>query len=144
MPLAHPIFRKALGGSSAILRTQLVVNLDVKVSSVLLVGLHLQIAHDLLSLLYREDVTQVEDCLLPVCVLGVRARGESDGLVTRCKVDVEPCYERVHEIIASAGELEWYREGEISCGAGVEIKSQDCSGVSHGRLDFDGIDKRFG
>jgi hypothetical protein len=55
-------------------------------------------------------------------VLGVRARGEADGLVAGSEVDIEPCDDRVNEIIPAGIECEGYSESQIGSCAGVEIE----------------------
>ena len=57
------------------------------------------------------------------------------------EVDVKPCDQGVDEIIPAAVERKWDREGQVSSRAGVEIKSDDSSGVSHNSFDFDGVNK---
>ena len=88
-----------------VVRVQLVVDGDVEITVVLLAGLVLQDTGDGLALLDCQDVLQVEDSLLPVCVLCVRASGELDGLVAAGELDVEPCDQGVDKVVAADLEL---------------------------------------
>lgn len=120
-----------------------VVDLNVQVAAVLVVGLDVELALDLLAVLHGEDVLDVEDGLFPVGVLGVRAGGEADGLVAGGEVDVEPGNEGVDEVIALSGEGEGGVEGEVGGGAGVEVEGEHGDGIGDDRLEVDGIDQRL-
>jgi hypothetical protein len=76
----------------------------------------------LLSLLDRQHLPQVEDCLLPVGVLCVRASGEPDGFVAGSEVDVEPSDKGVYEVIAATVEREGRGKGEVGGRAGVQVE----------------------
>ena len=99
---------------------------------------------DLLALLYRQNLPQVEDSLLPVGVLGVRAGRESDWLVTCGEIDIEPGDQSVDEVVASAVESKGCCEVEILGGTGVEVESDYGKGVGYNSFDLDGINERFG
>lgn len=88
--LAHLVLAVALGDTTRVLRVHLVVDLDVEVSSVVLVGLAAEFTLDRLAGLDGKDVGQVEDGLFPVGVLGVWASAESYGLVASGELNVEP------------------------------------------------------
>lgn len=123
---------------------KLVCDLDIQITLVLLVGLVLQDTSDLLTLLHREDLAQVEYSLLPVSVFGVWASTKADWLVTGCEVNIEPSDQCVDEVIAASIENEGGGESQISCCASVEIKGEDGGGVGYDGLNFDGVNKRFG
>jgi hypothetical protein len=141
--LAHLVLSLSLHVPRAVLGIEQVLDLDVQVAAVLVVRSDIEVAVDLLALLYRQDILKVEDGLLPVGVLGVRASGETDGLVASREVDIKPSNKGVDEIVTAAGELEGDRECKVGDSAGVEIQGKDGHGVSHGGLDVDGVDKRL-
>ncbi|KFY20163.1 hypothetical protein V493_07733, partial [Pseudogymnoascus sp. VKM F-4281 (FW-2241)] len=109
----------ALGLPCNVLGLELVRDLDVEVTRVLLVGLVDEDTLDLLALLHGQDLAQVEDGLLPVSVLGVWAGGEANGLVAGGEVDIEPRDEGVHEVVAAGLEDKGGGEGKVGDGAGV-------------------------
>ena len=110
MYLAHAVLAVVLRRAVEILSLEFVGNADVKVAAVLGVGLDLKIALDRLAFLDSEDVLEVEDGLLPVSVLCVRASREANGLVAGGKVNVKPRDESVDKVIAFDGEVEWGAE----------------------------------
>lgn len=120
---------------------EVVVNLNVEVATVLVVGPDVELALDLLAVLDGEDVLDVEDGLLPVGVLGVGAGGEADGLVASGEVDVEPRDEGVDEVVALGRQGEGGVEGEVGGGAGVEVEGEDGDGVGDDGLEVNGVDE---
>lgn len=86
----HLVLATTLCLSRDVIRLELIGDLDVEIALILLVGLVLEDAFDLLALLDGEHFAEVEDGLLPVGVFGVWAGGEADGFVAGCEVDVEP------------------------------------------------------
>lgn len=138
---AHLILASSLSRSGRVVRAELVGDLDVEIALVLIVGLVLKDALDLLALLDGEDVLEVEYGLLPVGVLGVRAGGEADGLVTGGEIDIEPGDQGVHEVVPAAVEGEWEGEGQIGSRAGVEVEGENGSGVGDNGLDLDRVDE---
>ena len=122
---------------------QLVRDLDVEVALVLVVGLVLEDAAYLLSLLYGQDFSEVEDGLLPVRVFSMRACGEADGFMACCEVDVEPGDQGMYEIIST--DIKGERRGESKVGgfACVEIESEDSGWVSDHGFDFDSVNERL-
>lgn len=99
---------------------------------------------DLLALLHGKHVLEVEDGLLPVGVLCVRAGREGDSLVAGGELDVEPGNERVDEIVAAGGEIVGDAVGEIGDGAGVEVESENGGGIGDDGLHLDGVDQGLG
>ncbi len=91
-----------------------------------------------------QDLTEVENGLFPVRVLGVRTGAESNWLVTGGEVDVEPSNQRMYKIVAAAVEHKGRRESEICGGASVEVEGKDGGWVGDNGFDFDGVDERFG
>jgi hypothetical protein len=124
-----------------ILRLELVVDLDVEIAVVLLAGPRVEHTGYALALLDCQDVLEVEDGLLPVRVLCVRARGELDGLVAGGKLNVEPRNHGVDKVAAAHLEVKWAVEGEVGNGARVEIEGKDGGGVGDDGLDVDGVDE---
>ena len=119
---SHFVFTRRGRLPCGIFRLEGVVDLDVQVALVLLIRSALQIALDTLALLDCQDFAQVEDGLLPVRVLGVRARRETNGLVAGSELDVEPSYQSVHEVVAADLELKGRGEREICNTDGVEVE----------------------
>lgn len=117
---------------------------DVKVTAVVVVGSACELTLDLLAGLDGEDVLEVEDGLLPVGVLGVRASGEADGLVAGGELDVEPRDHGVDVVGAAHREVEGKLEGEVLNGASVEIEGNDRRGVGDNGLQLDGVDEGLG
>lgn len=131
------------GKSGCVADLEGIVDLNVQITAVLVVGLDVELALDLLAVLYGEDVLDVEDGLFPVGVLGVRASGEADGLVAGGEVDVEPGDKGMDEVISLGGEGEGSVEGEVGGGASVEVEGEHGNGVSDDRLKIDSIDQRL-
>lgn len=121
----------------------LVLEDDVEVATVVVVGGAGELALDLLAGLDGQDVLEVEDGLLPVGVLGVRAGGEADGLVAGGELDVEPRDHGVDVVGAAHGEGEGELEGKVGDGAGVEVEVEDRGGVGDDGLELDGVDERL-
>jgi hypothetical protein len=44
-------------------------------------------------------------------------------------------------IVAAALQLEGYAEGEVSCGAGVEVEDEHLGRLRHDGLNLDGVDQ---
>jgi hypothetical protein len=94
-----------------IICNQLVTNLHIQIPLILTIGLILQNASDLLSLLNRQDLSQIKHRLFPMRVFRVWARTKADGLMTRGEIDIEPCNKGVDEVVATAVEHEGRGEG---------------------------------
>lgn len=95
-------------------------------------------------MLYCQNVLKVEHSLLPVGILGVRARREADRLVACREVDIEPSDKGMDEIVTSAGKFEGNRKSKIVHGAFIQIKGQDSNRVSDSSLDLDIVNERLG
>lgn len=141
--LAHLVRSATLCSACGIGGLQLVVDCNVKVSAVLVVGAAGQRAVNLFALLTGENILEVEHCLLPVGVLGVRAGGESNGLVACGELDVEPRHKRVDEVVASSSQVELYVVSQVGGGALVQVKNQNTGGVGHNSLHLDSVDERL-
>lgn len=139
--LAHLVRALSTGRPGLVLSLEGVVELDVEVATVLVVGLDLQVALDLLALVDGDDLVEVKDGLLPVGVLCVGARGEADGLVAGGKLNVEPRHQRVNEVVAPGRQAEGYAEGQVGRGALVQVEGQDGGGVRDDGLDVDRVDQ---
>lgn len=98
-------------------------------------------AFDLLALLDGKDVVEVEDRLLPVCVLSMRTGRETDRLVAGSELDVEPCDYGVDEVVAASDKIEGAAEGEIGGCALVKVEGENARGVCYDGLDLDGVDE---
>lgn len=88
--LAHDVGALALGLTTLLVGLEVVLNLDIQISSVSLVRLAEKSAVELLASLDGEVVVKVEDGLFPVGVLCVRTSRELDGLVAGREFNVEP------------------------------------------------------
>jgi hypothetical protein len=144
MRLAHLVSATASSGTALVVGRGLVRKRDVKVAAVVVVGRAGELALDLLTGLDGEDVLEVEDGLLPVGVLGVRASGELDGLVAGGELDVEPRDHGVDVVGAAHGEGEGKLESEVVDGAGVKIEGKNARGVGDNGLELDDVDEGLG
>lgn len=144
MRLAHLVLALATDAAALVVGLSLVLEGDVKVAVVVLVGGTGEHALDLLAGLDGEDVLEVEDGLLPVGVLGVGTGGELDGLVAGGELDVEPRDHGVDVVGAADWEGEGELEGEVCDGAGVEVDGDDRSRVGDDGLELDGVDEGLG
>lgn len=142
--LAHLVQAPALSLPRGVLVLELVIDGDIKITLVFLVGAVVERALNLLALLDGEDVLEVEDGLLPVGVLGVGTGREADGLVAGGEVNVEPGDKGVDEVIASGDELEVGLESQVGSGASVKVEGQDVDGVSDDGLNVNSVDKGLG
>lgn len=71
----------------------------------------------------------------------MRPSREPYGLVACGEINVEPCDERVDEVIPAAVECKWCGKGQVCSRARVEIKSEDSGGISHNSFDFNSVNK---
>ena len=142
--LAHLVLAATAGGAALVVGRGLVRESDVKVTAVVVVGRANELTLDLLAGLDSEDVLEVEDGLLPVGVLGVRAGGEADGLVASGELDVEPRDHGVDVVRAAHREGEGKLESEVLNGASVEVKGDDGRGVGDNGLELDSVDEGLG
>lgn len=142
--LAHDVGALALGLTTLLVGLERILNLDVQISSVAVVGLAEQGTVELLAGLDGEVVVEVEDGLLPVSVLCVGAGAELDGLVAGGEFNVEPGDQSVDVVGAADGEGVRKVEGEIGDLAGVEVEGDERSGVGDDSLKVDSIDEGLG
>ena len=139
--LAHLVLGLSLSLAEWVLSLKLVRDLDIKITWVLGVWSVGEDTTDLLSLLDGQDITEVEDSLLPVCVLGVWAGGEADWLVAGGEIDIEPSDDGVDEVVTAGVEEEWGGEGKVGEGALVEVEGEDGGWVGDNGLDLDSVDE---
>lgn len=144
MQLAHDVGTLALGLTTLLVGFEVVLNLDIQISSVSLVGLAEKGTVELLASLNGEVVVKVEDGLFPVGVLCVRTSRELDGLVAGREFNVEPGNQGVHVVGAADGERVWEVESEIGDFAGVQIEGDESCGVGDDGLEVNSVDKRLG
>lgn len=142
--LAHLVLADARAGPVGVGGVQLVLDLDVEITTVLVVGATDERAMHLLALLDGEHVLEIEHCLLPVGVLGVRASGEGDGLVARGEFDVKPSHQRVNEVVASSSQIKRYTVGQIGNSALVQVEGEDTGGVGNDGLHLNSINEGLG
>jgi hypothetical protein len=63
--------------------------------------------------------------------------------VASSEVDIEPCDQRVNEVVTASMEGEWRRECEIRGRASIKIQSKDGGRIRDNSLNFDRINKRL-
>lgn len=134
----------ALGGATWVISLELVVELDVQISPVPLVGPAVELDAHLLAGLDGDGILEVEDGLLPVCVLCVWASRELDGLVAGAELDVEPGDQSVDVVGTADSELEGGVEGQVGDGDGVKVDFEDCGWVGDNGLHLDSVDEGLG
>jgi hypothetical protein len=142
--LAHLVLAATADRAARVGGRGLVGESDVEVTTVVVVRRACELTVDLLAGLDGEDVLEVEDGLLPVGVLGVRASGEADGLVAGGELDVEPRDHGVDVVGAAHGEGKGELECKVLNGAGVEVEGDDRRGVGDNGLELDGVDEGLG
>lgn len=130
--------------SRLVVCVETIFNLNVQIAFVLLVGLVAEHTHNLLALLDREGVFEIEDRLLPVRVLGMWPRRESNGFMTGAKVNVEPGNERVHKVTTPHVEAEVLREAKVRWLNRVKVERQERGRIRHDRFHLNRVNKRFG
>jgi hypothetical protein len=142
--LAHDIGALALGTATLLGGLEGVLDLNIQISSVSLVGLAEKSAVKLLASLNGKVVVKVENGLLPVGVFCVGAGRELDGLVAGREFNVEPSDNGVDVVGAADGE----RVGEVECEilnlAGVEIEGDERDGVGDDSLEVNSVDEGLG
>lgn len=136
----HLILARSSGIPGRVGRIQLVINLDIQITLVLVIWFVRQETSDRLALLDRQNLSEIEDCLLPVSVFGVRASRESDRLVACGEVDVEPCDHGMNEVVSLASQLEAFRECQVLRSHGVQIDHEDWTRICDEGLHLHGID----
>jgi hypothetical protein len=142
--LAHNVSALALGTATLLGGLERVLDLDVQISSVSLVGLAEKSTVKLLASLDGKVVVKVENGLLPVGVFCVGASRELDGLVAGRELDIEPGDDGVDVVGAADGE----RVGEVECEilnlASVEIEGDERNGIGDDSLEVDSVDEGLG
>jgi hypothetical protein len=86
---SHPVLPLLLPSLGSLSRC-FIINNDIQISWVPPIGSDIYRTRDLIILIYADGVAEVEDCLFPVRVLGVRTRAERDWLVGTAESNVEP------------------------------------------------------
>lgn len=131
----------SISGATLLLGVELVVNRNVQISPVAVVGTAGKLACHLLAGLDGEHIGEVEDGLLPVGVLGVWAGAEADGFVAGGELNVEPGDKSVDVVGAADGEVVWEGECEVGDGACIEVECEDGTGVGDDGLELHGVDE---
>lgn len=139
----HPEEAAVLGVTHRVCGFEFVIDADIEVTLVLVVGLVLNHTGENFSLLHGKDITQIEDSLLPVGVPGMRASGKADGLVACGEVNVEPSNQGVDKVVALGRKREGSLESEVRGLDGVKIEGDDRARVADNSLELDGIDERL-
>lgn len=128
--LAHLVLAMPVTDTALLFSVELIIDRNVQISPVAVVGTAGQLACDLLAGLDGEHIGEVEDSLLPVSVLGVWAGAEAYRLVASRELDVEPGDHGVDVVCAAYREAVWEGECEVGDGAGVEIEGEYGARVS--------------
>jgi hypothetical protein len=136
--LAHLVLRVTRNLPVHVFCLELVRDLDVQVTVVLLAWPGVEDTGYALTLLDGKDVLEVEDGLFPMGVLCVGAGGELDGLVAGGELNVEPRDDGVDEVGAANLQTVGHVEGEIGDGAGVEVEGEHGRRVGDDGLDVNG------
>jgi hypothetical protein len=76
--------------ASLILRLKFIVNRDIQIATITVVGSATQLSRDALARFHGQHIREVENRLLPVGVFRVRTRAEAHGLVAAGEFNVEP------------------------------------------------------
>ena len=139
----HLELARSSGISCRVVSVQLIVKLDVKVASILVVGLVGQVSSNRLALFDGEYFSEIEDGLFPMRVLGMWPRGEADGFVAGGEVNVEPGNECVDEVIPLRPYLEGFGESELCSGDGVQVDCEDGAWICDESFHLHRIDKRL-
>lgn len=142
--LAHLVLANTCAGPVGVFRIQLVLDLDVKVATVLLIRAADQRAVHLFTLLDCEHVLEVEHRLLPVSVFCVWASREGNGLVACREFNVKPSHKSVNEVVAAGSQVKWYAVGQVGNSALVQVEGEDTCGVGNNGLHLDGVDEGLG
>lgn len=137
--LAHTVFVLLL--DRHLLALELVVDSDIQVSWVAVVGGAGQLARDGLAGLDGHGLLGVEDGLLPVGVLGVGTSREVDGLVASVERDVEPRDEGVDVVVTVGSDREGHAEVEVLLRDSQDINVLEGAGRGHNRLGIDSVHK---
>lgn len=140
----HPVETAALGIAHRIGDVKFVRDVDVQISLVLVIGAVLEPTGDSLIFLNGEHIAQVENGLFPVSVLGVRASGETNGLVTGAELNVEPSNQCVDEVRTLGSELVGHTEGKVGRGNSVQVEGDDRARVSDQSLHLHGVNQGLG
>lgn len=142
--LAHLVLSLARRLPVHIFRVELVRDLDVQITVVLLARPGVECTGYGLTLLDRKHILQIEHRLFPVRVLGVWACRKANRLMAGGKLDVEPGDDGVDEVAAADFEAKGAVEGEVFNSAGIEIEGEDGRGVGDDGFNVDGVDEGFG
>lgn len=140
----HPVEAAALGEACRVFSLEVVRDIDVKVTLVLVIGTVLKLAGNSLRLLNGENITQVEDSLFPVGVLGVGTSGKADWLVAGAELNVEPGNQGVNEVGALRNQTVRNTECEIGRGNSIQVECDDRARVGDQGLHLHSVDQRLG
>lgn len=108
--LAHLVLAVTVCNALGIVRLQLVINCNVQITVLDVVGSAFELTLDVLAGFDGENVCEVEDGLLPVRVLGVWASAEAHGFVAGGELDVEPRDQGVHVVGSADRDVVWKLE----------------------------------
>jgi hypothetical protein len=122
---------------------ELVLDFDIKVALVLVIGLVRQSTFDLLPTFDSKNFLQIEHRLLPVRVFRVWAGRELDRLVACRELNVKPCDDSMDEIATPAVKREVDNKGEILGCDSVQVKGEDAGGISYYGLHVDRVYEGF-
>lgn len=142
--LAHLVGVRTSCLAGDIFGLERIVDRNIKISTILIIGPHHQVARDFFILLNCQHLPKIKYCLFPVRVFSVWASRKADRLVAPSEVDVEPCDQGVYEVITTAFQGEWYRKGKVGGCAGVQVQCNHGRRVRDSCLDLNGINERFG
>lgn len=140
----HSVKAAVLGITNGVGGIELVRDGNIEVTLVLVIRFVLQHSGNNFTLFHGKDITQIEDSLFPVSVLGMRAGREADGLVACSEVDIKPGNQSVDKVVALSWKGEGGLERGVRCLDSIKVKSNDGARVADNGLHFDSVDKRLG
>lgn len=108
--LAHLVLAVTVCNALGIVRLQLVINCNVQITVLDVVGSAFELTLDVLAGFDGQNVCEVEDGLLPVRVLGVWASAEAHRFVAGGELDVKPRDQGVHVVGSADRDVVWKLE----------------------------------
>lgn len=120
---------------------ELVIDRDVEIARVGGVGSDVNVTSDRFAVVDGDSVVEVENGLLPVSVLGVRASGKDDGSMTLGELNVEVSNEGVDVIVSLGYNLKVRCPSQVFNLHSVDIDFHDLARASHDGIGIDCIDE---
>lgn len=116
---------------------------DVQLAWVLLCFAYVEVALEEVTGKDLDWLVDVEDCLLPVCLLLVGRGRKGDLLLAVAEVAVEPTHEAVHDAVQFDVQPEGAVEVQLTHLDGLQVDVVELEGIAEDVLVIDRIDNRF-